>query len=249
MADTFIENSKAIFDDDSTEEQKESAKQTLYTAIEGGLTMIHPFMPFLTEELWQRLPRREGDKTPSITVAAYPEYREDFDDTAAEAEYDLLVDTSAGIRSLITEYGIKKNVITFVQALDESTHKVLSLPTSLPTLRSLTLKTKSDINVLSPSDAAPTGCAIYTVGSSATVFLELKGRVDIDNEIIKARTKLQKADKMVENQKKIMGVADYQGKVSDAVKEGDAEKLKAAEIESGNLQRSLEQFEKLKIGE
>src|SRR4051812_34226225 len=111
MADTFIENSKAIFDEDGTEEQKESAKQTLYTAIEGGLTMIHPFMPFLTEELWQRLPRREGDKTPSITVAAYPEYREDFDDTAAEAEYDLLVDTSAGIRSLITEYGIKENVI------------------------------------------------------------------------------------------------------------------------------------------
>lgn len=144
----------------------------------------------MTEELWQRLPRREGDRTPSITVTAYPEYREDFNNTAAEAEYELLVDTSAGMRSLISEYGIKENAITFVQALDESTHKVLSLPTSLPILRSLALKTKSDINVLSPSDAASTGYAIYTVSSPVTVFPELKDRVDIDKGIIKARTKL-----------------------------------------------------------
>lgn len=47
LCDTYIENSKAIFEEGS-EEEKESAKQTLYTAIEGGLLMIHPFMPFLT---------------------------------------------------------------------------------------------------------------------------------------------------------------------------------------------------------
>lgn len=47
LCDTYIENSKAIFDEGSAEE-KESAAQTLYTAIEGGLLMIHPFMPFLT---------------------------------------------------------------------------------------------------------------------------------------------------------------------------------------------------------
>jgi valyl-tRNA synthetase len=85
LCDIYIENSKAIFED-GTEEQKESAKQTLYTAIEGGLLMIHPFMPFLTEELWQRLPRREGDKTPSITVAKYPQYKQEFEDAAANEE-------------------------------------------------------------------------------------------------------------------------------------------------------------------
>lgn len=85
LCDTFIENSKAIFDEGSDEE-KESAKQTLYTAIEGGLLMIHPFMPFITEELWQRLPRRDGDNTPSITVASYPQPQEEWDDEAAEVE-------------------------------------------------------------------------------------------------------------------------------------------------------------------
>jgi valyl-tRNA synthetase len=43
--------------------------ETLYTALEGALRLIHPFMPFLSEELWQRLPKRPGDTTPSITIA------------------------------------------------------------------------------------------------------------------------------------------------------------------------------------
>jgi valyl-tRNA synthetase len=68
LCDVFIENSKAIIQN-GTKEEKRSAADTLYTAIEGGLLLIHPFMPFLSEELWQRLPRRAEDSTPSITVA------------------------------------------------------------------------------------------------------------------------------------------------------------------------------------
>jgi valyl-tRNA synthetase len=58
-----------------TAEEAESASQTLYTALEGALRLIHPFMPFLSEELWQRLPKRPGDKTPSITIAKVRLYR------------------------------------------------------------------------------------------------------------------------------------------------------------------------------
>lgn len=69
--------------------------------------MIHPFMPFLTEELWQRLPRRPGDRTISIMKAAYPQYRQELDDAASEAVYELILGCSKGIRSLMAEYGIK----------------------------------------------------------------------------------------------------------------------------------------------
>ena len=41
--------------------------------LDNGLKVLSPFMPFLTEELWQRLPRRPGDSTPSICVSAYPD--------------------------------------------------------------------------------------------------------------------------------------------------------------------------------
>jgi valyl-tRNA synthetase len=50
-----------------------SAQNTLYTVLDNGLRMLHPFMPFVTEELWQRLPRRPTDETKTIMLAKYPE--------------------------------------------------------------------------------------------------------------------------------------------------------------------------------
>jgi valyl-tRNA synthetase len=106
LCDVYIENSKAIIQD-GTEEEKRSAIDTLYTALESALTMIHPFMPFLTEELWQRLPRRPGDTNPTICKAAYPVYDAEMDDPASEAAYELVLGVSKGIRSLMAEYSLK----------------------------------------------------------------------------------------------------------------------------------------------
>ncbi len=208
--------------------------------------MIHPFMPFLTEELWQRLPRREGDKTPSITIAAFPQYREDFEDKAAEAEYELLVDSAKGLRSLTAEYSIKENAKTYVQSLNDTAHATLSLSTSLPSLRSLAGKTVSDITILSPSDSAPTGCAVYTIGSAATAYLDVKGRIEIEKEIKKAQERLSKANETIARQKKVMD-AEWEEKVSDVVKDQEREKLKTAELEAKNWEASIEQFQKLKL--
>lgn len=77
--------------------------------MEGGLTLLHPFMPFLSEELWQRLPRRREDTTPSIVVAQYPEYEEGLNDPRAASQYELLIACSKGIRSLMAEYAIKQD--------------------------------------------------------------------------------------------------------------------------------------------
>ena len=72
LFDVYLENSKTIISRGTAEEAR-SAIDTLYTAFESGLRLLSPFMPFLTEELWQRLPRRPGETTPSITIAHYPE--------------------------------------------------------------------------------------------------------------------------------------------------------------------------------
>jgi valyl-tRNA synthetase len=208
--------------------------------------MIHPFMPFLTEELWQRLPRREGDKTPSITIAAFPQYREEFDDEAAETEYELLVDSAKGLRSLTAEYAIKEGAKTYIQSLDDTAHATLSTATSLPSIKSLAGKTISEISILSPSDPAPTGCAVYTIGSSATAYMDVKGRIEIDKEITKAQDRLSKATETITRQKKIMD-KEWEEKVSDVVKEQERSKLRDAETEARNWQASIEQFESLKL--
>lgn len=208
--------------------------------------MIHPFMPFLTEELWQRLPRREGDKTRSITVAKFPEYLEEFNDEAAETEYELLVDSAKALRSLTSEYAIKEGAVTYIQSLTDSAHTTLSASTSLPSIRSLAGKTVSEVSVLSPSEPIPTGCAVYTIGSSATAYLDIKGRIEVDKEIKKAQDRLSKASETITRQKKIMD-ADWEEKVSDVVKEQERSKLRDAEMEAKNWQASIEQFQQLKL--
>ena len=107
LCDVYIENSKAIIRD-GTEEERNSAIQTLYTALEGALTMIHPFMPFITEEMWQRMPRRPEDKTKSVMMAKYPQYTKELDDPESEAAYELVLGTVRAARSLMAEYALKE---------------------------------------------------------------------------------------------------------------------------------------------
>ena len=63
---------KPMTDESASPATRKSAQQTLYTCLDYGLRLLHPFMPFVTEELWQRLPRRANDSTPSIMLASYP---------------------------------------------------------------------------------------------------------------------------------------------------------------------------------
>lgn len=62
-----------MFEANEESPEKVSAQNTLYTCLEGGLKLLHPFMPYVTEDLWQRLPRRAGDDCKSIMISAFPE--------------------------------------------------------------------------------------------------------------------------------------------------------------------------------
>ena len=55
-----------------SEEAKTVCRNVLYTCLDSGLRLLHPIMPFVTEELFQRLPRRAPDAPPSICVTPYP---------------------------------------------------------------------------------------------------------------------------------------------------------------------------------
>lgn len=110
LCDVYIEESKSIIREGTPEESR-SATETLYTALDTALRLMHPLMPFLTEELWQRLPRRPGDSTRSICIASYPQPDSQFEDPDAEAAYEIVLDVIKGIRSLSGEYSIKENGI------------------------------------------------------------------------------------------------------------------------------------------
>jgi valyl-tRNA synthetase len=250
LCDVFIENTKFIFTPEVPEAQHQSAKDTLYTALEQGLCLIHPFMPFVSEELWQRLPRRPGDSTPSITVAAYPQYDPALDDPEAEAAYELILLTSKGIRSLVAEYGLKTPGKVFIQTYDETSYKTASSETI--SIRSLAGKNVDpDIEILPPPSAnadakPPEGCVVYAVSAKSAVYLRVAGLVDLAAEVKKAKEKLKKAE---DNVKKQQGVLEKMGtKVAEAVRIGAEKVLRDTESEVQRYEEAVKELEKLKVG-
>ncbi|KAH9902207.1 tRNA synthetases class I-domain-containing protein [Xylariomycetidae sp. FL2044] len=244
LCDVYIENSKAIIQD-GAEDERRSAVDTLYTALENALKMIHPYMPYLTEELWQRLPRRPGDETQSIMLAKYPVYEPELDNPEAAAAYDLVMGCSKGIRSLMAEYALKDEAKVFVQAYDDTAHSTAK--EQLLSIKSLSGKGVTNIDVLSGADARPAGCVAFPVSSAAAVFLHVKGRVDLDSEIAKAAKKLDKARAAIARQQKLVSDPGYQQKVAAHLQDADRKKLGDLESEAKGFEGTIEQFEGLKL--
>ncbi|KAG9243680.1 tRNA synthetases class I-domain-containing protein [Calycina marina] len=242
LCDVYIENSKAILQD-GTPEEKRSARDTLYTALESGLTLIHPFMPFLTEELWQRLSRRPDDKTPSIMLARYPSYDANMDDPAAEVAYELVLDISRGIRSLLSEYSLKGEGKVFVQTYTPTAQETVTA--QIQSIRSLSGKGIASMSILTATDSRPSGCVAFSISTDAAVFVHVKGRVDIDHEITKATIKLDKTKLAIEKQLKILNDESYKEKVSKEVQQAEESRLKDLEIQRKALEETITQFEAL----
>jgi valyl-tRNA synthetase len=134
-----------------------------------------------------------------------------------------------------------------IQALDAGAHAIISDEEALQSLSSLSGKGVGSITILHSRDPTPTGSAVYVVGSSAAVFLEVKGRVDVDDEIKKAQAKLRKASEGAAKQHKIVGDKDFAAKVSQGVLETERAKLDEFETQQRNYERSIEQFSQLKL--
>lgn len=244
LCDVYIENSKSLISDENPE-VRQSAKNTLYNAIEGALTMVHPFMPFLTEELWQRLPRRPNDKTPSIVLAKYPTYDASFDDPKSEAAYELVLGVAKGVRSLMAEYAIKDAGKLYVQLFNTEAHTTCIEQKSA--ILSLAGKGVETIDILTAQDTKPAGSVPTAVSADATVFLYIKDRVDIDQEIEKAQKKRDRAAEVVKKQRFILDDEAYQKKVSEELQNVERRKLKDAQKEVEEMESAIESFNKLKL--
>jgi valyl-tRNA synthetase len=230
---------------EGSEAQVNSAIQTLYSALEAALVLSHPFLPFITEELWQRLPRRPGDETKSIMVAKYPEWDQQFENPEAEAAYDIVLGCSKGVRSLVAEYAAKDKAKIFIHAYDAASHKTVSEEKS--SIISLSGKGAMEIEILSPNDTRPTGCVAFPVSSAVSVFIYVKDRVDFDEEITKATKKLEKTRAAVQKQHKLIYDPAYLEKAAVATQNAERKKLADLESEANGLETTIEQFKQLKL--
>src|SRR6185436_4628301 len=94
---------------------RDLARTRLLSVLEQSLCLLHPFMPYITEELWQRLPGTRADllhqayrgADPTIMLAASPEGRAELLDEEAEAQMQALIDLISRVRNIRSEMNIK----------------------------------------------------------------------------------------------------------------------------------------------
>src|SRR5207237_7458557 len=109
LCDWYIELAKPVLYDDTNEvsaqKRKRAAQGSLAMALETSCRLLHPFMPFITEEIWQQIPKPTG--TPgSIMITMYPVADANLVDEGAEREMQLLQDVVVAIRNLRAEYNV-----------------------------------------------------------------------------------------------------------------------------------------------
>jgi valyl-tRNA synthetase len=109
FCDIYLECLKPVF---NGEDQQAilTSRNVLYTCLDVALRLTQPLMPFICEELWQRLPRRQGDATPSVCVTKWPTIKKGTWAGAAEveAESQLAMNIVKTTRSLRADYNLTK---------------------------------------------------------------------------------------------------------------------------------------------
>ncbi|KAM0755565.1 valine-tRNA ligase [Meredithblackwellia eburnea MCA 4105] len=225
------------------ESARNSALNTLYTVLDNGLRLLHPFMPYVTEELWQRLPRRPSDKTKSIMLARYPEPESSREFEQAEKDYDLAFAGVKAVRSIATSYGINSKLQVFFHARQGGA-LAQTLRDSTSAL-SVLIKGCVSLTVVESESELPVGCVGENVSPELAVSLLLKGVINVDAEVTKAEKKKALAQASLDKIKTAMAAPDYETKKPLAAREKDTVKAGELEVEINSLATSIENFLKL----
>src|SRR5690606_37085293 len=106
LADWYLEMVKPRLRGEAGEGSRQAARATLVLVLDQTMRLLHPVTPFITETVWQRLPRRTSDAR-SIMIAPWPEPVEAWESDAVEAQVAELQEIVGAVRNLRSEYGVQ----------------------------------------------------------------------------------------------------------------------------------------------
>ncbi|MEK4178290.1 valine--tRNA ligase [Aeribacillus sp. FSL K6-1121] len=232
FCDWYIEMAKIpLYGND--EEAKKTTRSILAYVLDQTLRLLHPFMPFITEEIWQHLPH-QGE---SITIASWPVVRQELSDEKAANEMKLLVDVIRSVRNIRAEVNtpMKKQVNMIIHAHSEEVKNQLEKNRSylerFCNPSSLTI----DTNIEAPDKA------MTAVVSGAEVFLPLEGLINVEEEIKRLEKELEKWNKEVERvQKKLANEGFIKKAPKEVVEEERAKEKDYLEKQQAVLKRLQE---------
>eukprot|EP00080_Pristionchus_pacificus_P004401 PDM64421.1 vars-2 [Pristionchus pacificus] len=224
FCDIYLEAVKPVINGGNADAIK-ATREVLHVCTTEGLALLSPFMPFVTEELWQRLPRRASSTAPSIVVAPYPETEQwSYRDESLEKEVSASMGVVKTVRSLRSDYELQprtKADLLISCSIDGE-------KTSLEKLSGLigTLASSNKVTILSGSEESkvPSGCAQMTISASTKVFIALEGIIDAAKEKAKLGGKKSKLETSIAKIEELQKSRDYETKVPLGVRTNNEEK-------------------------
>lgn len=203
FCDWYLEAVKPALYDKQGPRAKEATRSVLWRVLHDTLILLHPIIPFVTEEIWQHLPGTAG----SIMKAEYPEYTlnaaRSLENKQSELHMEILMNVITGIRNVRGEMNLAPSLslAVLVQSEDEQTRQVIEsqrdLVINLAKLSALTV----DKTGPRPKSSAT------AVVNNASIFVDLEGIIDfakeiqrLEKEIGKLSIELTKVAKKLENE-------------------------------------------------
>lgn len=236
FCDWYIEFAKPrLYGED--EERGDLARGVLCQVLSAIVRLLHPFMPFITEEIWQTLPFTDSE----LIKASYPK-AEDYPEFPRESEaMDLAVSAIVAIRNERQQRGIsqsKKGPVYFYSA-DE---RVRSLLKDID-YEFINLASASEVKILDQEPGLENTATI--VLDKMKVFLPLKGLVDFDAEYKKLSKSLEEAQNNLKRSEKKLANPGFMGNAPEAVIQKEKDKKERIESLIPELEKSLEEVKKI----
>jgi valyl-tRNA synthetase len=237
--DWYLELSKPVLQKGSSEEQN-ATRYTLLHVLESTLRTLHPIMPFITEEIWQRLKVPLGINGESIMLQAFPEAGET--DKQAEDDINWLQNILQGIRNIRAELNVSPGKILDI-AFQAGTETDRQRQKQFETLIQGVGKIGSSQWL--DNDADTSQYSVALVGD-LKVLVSLKGLVDLADEISRLSKLLEREQADLKRSQGKLGNSRFVDNAPPAVVEQEHQRLAAHKTKVAGFEAQINKLEKLR---
>jgi valyl-tRNA synthetase len=231
FCDWYIELVKPRLNAKGTDSYLVACKVLVYV-LSNTMKLLHPFTPFITEEIWQKLPH-VGE---SIMISSFPEYKEELSFVSDEENVQYVIDSIKAIRNRRSEMNVppsKKSSLYIKTELKDI------FETSNIWFEKLASASSVEIIENIPSDADE---CVQIITSGATVYIRTKEMVDIEGEIKRLKKELDDAEKELARAKSKLANTDFVSKAPEKVIDAEREKVKKYEALIQSITAALEKL-------
>jgi len=238
--DWYLELSKPALNLDKGSAERKAAQTVLAHVLETELRLLHPFMPFITEEIWQTLPegvkgQGSGGRGESIMIASYPVAEEKMIDAGIDQDMQMVMDLILAIRNIRGEMNIAPSVQ--IKAIVNVARKDMADHLEKAGGYVKTLSRLSELRIGSAEKKPKT--AATGVIKDAEVYVPLEGIIDLTQERDRLQKEIAKISKDIEVFSKKLSNRNFVDKAPKEVVEKDTAKLEDFKTKRDKLEQSL----------